>query len=126
MKHLLLAGAVFLAALGFCIGASVYVRSAVSQTAETLTRAQRLIEEENYPAAANEIAQAQTGWKRATAQLETLLAHEAVDETGQKLAALRAYALCEDAESFSATCAELQALLEQIREMQLPRLQNIL
>ncbi len=126
MKHLLLAGAVFLTALGFCIGASVYVRDSVAQTAETLAQAQRLAEEGNYPAAAKTIGEAQAGWKRALPQLETVLAHEAVDETGEKLAALHAYALCEDADSFTAACAELHALLEQIREMQLPTLQNIL
>lgn len=126
MKHVAIAVSILAVLLCLCILASVYVRNRAAETIAPVLRAQALAAQENYTAAAGEILQAKTIWHDAEAWLEILLPHDEADEASRVLATLYEYACVEDADDFSAASAELVFLLEHIRQMQLPTLQNIL
>lgn len=126
MKHVAIAVSILAVLLCLCILASAYVRDRAAETIAPVLRAQALAAQENYTAAAGEILQAKTIWHDAEAWLEILLPHDEADEASRVLASLYEYARVEDADDFSAASAELVFLLEHIRQMQLPTLQNIL
>lgn len=126
MKHVAIAVSILAVLLCLCILASAYVRNRAAETIAPVLRAQALAAQENYTAAAVEILQAKTIWHDAEAWLEILLPHDEADEASRVLATLYEYARVEDADDFSAASAELVFLLEHIRQMQLPTLQNIL
>lgn len=126
MKHVAIAVSILAVLLCLCILASAYVRNRTAETIAPVLRAQALAAQENYTAAAGEILQAKTIWHDAEAWLEILLPHDEADEASRVLATLYEYARVEDADDFSAASAELVFLLEHIRQMQLPTLQNIL
>lgn len=126
MKHVAIAVSILAVLLCLCILASVYVRNRTAETIAPVLRAQALAAQENYTAAAGEILQAKTIWHDAEAWLEILLPHDEADEASRVLATLYEYARVEDTDDFSAASAELVFLLEHIRQMQLPTLQNIL
>lgn len=126
MKHVAIAVSILAVLLCLCILASAYVRNRAAETIAPVLRAQALAAQENYTAAAREILQAKTIWHDAEAWLEILLPHDEADEASRVLASLYEYARVEDADDFSAASAELVFLLEHIRQMQLPTLQNIL
>lgn len=126
MKHVAIAVSILAVLLCLCILASAYVRNRAAETIAPVLRAQALAAQENYTAAAGEILQAKTIWHDAEAWLEILLPHDEADEASRVLATLYEYARVEDADDFSAASAELVFLLEHIRQMQLPTLQNIL
>lgn len=126
MKHVAIAVSILAVLLCLCILASVYVRNRAAETIAPVLRAQTLAAQENYTAAAGEILQAKTIWHDAEAWLEILLPHDEADEASRVLASLYEYARVEDTDDFSAASAELVFLLEHIRQMQLPTLQNIL
>lgn len=126
MKHVAIAVSILAVLLCLCILASVYVRNRTAETIAPVLRAQALAAQKNYTAAAGEILQAKTIWHDAEAWLEILLPHDEADEASRVLASLYEYARVEDADDFSAASAELVFLLEHIRQMQLPTLQNIL
>lgn len=126
MKHVAIAVSILAVLLCLCILASAYVRNRAAETIAPVLRAQALAAQENYIAAAGEILQAKTIWHDAEAWLEILLPHDEADEASRVLASLYEYARVEDADDFSAASAELVFLLEHIRQMQLPTLQNIL
>lgn len=126
MKHVAIAVSILAVLLCLCILASAYVRNRAAETIAPVLRAQALAAQENYTAAAGEILQAKTIWHDAEAWLEILLPHDEADEASCVLASLYEYARVEDADDFSAASAELVFLLEHIRQMQLPTLQNIL
>lgn len=126
MKHVAIAVSILAVLLCLCILASAYVRNRAAETIAPVLRAQALAAQENYTAAAGEILQAKTIWHDAEAWLEILLPHDEADEASRVLASLYEYARVEDADDFSAASAELVFLLEHIRQMQLPTLQNIL
>lgn len=126
MKHVAIAVSILAVLLCLCILASAYVRNRAAETIEPVLRAQALAAQENYTAAAGEILQAETIWHDAEAWLEILLPHDEADEASRVLATLYEYARVEDTDDFSAASAELVFLLEHIRQMQLPTLQNIL
>lgn len=126
MKHVAIAVSILAVLLCLCILASAYVRNRAAETIAPVLRAQALAAQENYTAAAGEILQAKTIWHDAEAWLEILLPHDEADEASRVLATLYEYARVEDTDDFSAASAELVFLLEHIRQMQLPTLQNIL
>lgn len=126
MKHVTIAVSILAVLLCLCILASAYVRNRAAETIAPVLRAQALAAQENYTAAAGEILQAKTIWHDAEAWLEILLPHDEADEASRVLASLYEYARVEDTDDFSAASAELVFLLEHIRQMQLPTLQNIL
>lgn len=126
MKHVAIAVSILAVLLCLCILASAYVRNRAAETIAPVLRAQALAAQENYTAAAGEILQAEAIWHDAEAWLEILLPHDEADEASRVLASLYEYARVEDADDFSAASAELVFLLEHIRQMQLPTLQNIL
>lgn len=126
MKHVAIAVSILAVLLCLCILASAYVRNRAAETIAPVLRAQALAAQENYTAAAGEILQAKTIWHDAETWLEILLPHDEADEASRVLATLYEYARVEDADDFSAASAELVFLLEHIRQMQLPTLQNIL
>lgn len=126
MKHVAIAVSILAVLLCLCVLASVYVRNRAAETIAPVLRAQALAAQENYTAAAGEILQAKTIWHDAEAWLEILLPHDETDEASRVLASLYEYARVEDTDDFSAASAELVFLLEHIRQMQLPTLQNIL
>ena len=126
MKHVAIAVSILAVLLCLCILASAYVRNRAAETIAPVLRAQALAAQKNYTAAAVEILQAKTIWHDAEAWLEILLPHDEADEASRVLATLYEYASVEDADDFSAASAELVFLLEHIRQMQLPTLQNIL
>ena len=126
MKHVAIAVSILAVLLCLCILASAYVRNRAAETIAPVLRAQALAAQENYTAAAVEILQAKTIWHDAEAWLEILLPHDEADEASRVLASLYEYARVEDTDDFSAASAELVFLLEHIRQMQLPTLQNIL
>lgn len=126
MKHVAIAVSILAVLLCLCILASAYVRNRAAETIAPVLRAQALAAQENYTAAAGEILQAEAIWHDAEAWLEILLPHDEADEASRVLATLYEYARVEDADDFSAASAELVFLLEHIRQMQLPTLQNIL
>ena len=126
MKHVAIAVSILAVLLCLCILASAYVRNRAAETIAPVLRAQALATQENYTAAAVEILQAKTIWHDAEAWLEILLPHDEADEASRVLATLYEYARVEDTDDFSAASAELVFLLEHIRQMQLPTLQNIL
>ena len=126
MKHVTIAVSILAVLLCLCILASAYVRNRAAETIVPVLRAQALAAQENYTAAAVEILQAKTIWHDAEAWLEILLPHDEADEASRVLASLYEYARVEDTDDFSAASAELVFLLEHIRQMQLPTLQNIL
>lgn len=126
MKHVAIAVSILAVLLCLCILASAYVRNRAAETIAPVLRAQALAAQKNYTAAAGEILQAKTIWHDAEAWLEILLPHDEADEASRVLASLYEYARVEDADDFSAASAELVFLLEHIRQMQLPTLQNIL
>lgn len=126
MKHVAIAVSILAVLLCLCILASAYVRNRAAETIAPVLRAQALAAQENYTAAAVEILQAEAIWHDAEAWLEILLPHDEADEASRVLATLYEYARVEDADDFSAASAELVFLLEHIRQMQLPTLQNIL
>ncbi len=126
MKHVAIAVSILAVLLCLCILASAYVRNRAAETIAPVLRAQALAAQENYTAAAGEILQAETIWHDAEAWLEILLPHDEADEASRVLATLYEYARVEDDDDFSAASAELVFLLEHIRQMQLPTLQNIL
>lgn len=126
MKHVAIAVSILAVLLCLCILASAYVRNRAAETIAPVLRAQALAAQENYTAAAVEILQAKTIWHDAEAWLEILLPHDEADEASRVLATLYEYARVEDTDDFSAASAELVFLLEHIRQMQLPTLQNIL
>lgn len=126
MKHVAIAVSILAVLLCLCILASAYVRNRAAETIAPVLRAQALAAQKNYTAAAGEILQAETIWHDAEAWLEILLPHDEADEASRVLATLYEYARVEDADDFSAASAELVFLLEHIRQMQLPTLQNIL
>ena len=126
MKHVAIAVSILAVLLCLCILASAYVRNRAAETIAPVLRAQALAAQENYTAAAGEILQAKTIWHDAEAWLEILLPHDEADEASRVLASLYEYARVEDTDDFSAASAELVFLLEHIRQMQLPTLQNIL
>lgn len=126
MKHVAIAVSILAVLLCLCVLASVYVRNRAAETIAPVLRAQALAAQENYTAAAEEILQAKTIWHDAEAWLEILLPHDEADEASRVLASLYEYARVEDTDDFSAASAELVFLLEHIRQMQLPTLQNIL
>lgn len=126
MKHVAIAVSILAVLLCLCILASAYVRNRAAETIAPVLRAQALAAQKNYTAAAGEILQAKTIWHDAEAWLEILLPHDEADEASRVLATLYEYARVEDADDFSAASAELVFLLEHIRQMQLPTLQNIL
>ena len=126
MKHVAIAVSILAVLLCLCILASAYVRNRAAETIAPVLRAQALAAQENYTAAAGENLQAKTIWHDAEAWLEILLPHDEADEASRVLASLYEYARVEDADDFSAASAELVFLLEHIRQMQLPTLQNIL
>ncbi len=126
MKHVAIAVSILVVLLCLCVLASAYVRNRAAETIAPVLRAQALAAQENYTAAAGEILQAKTIWHDAEAWLEILLPHDEADEASRVLASLYEYARVEDTDDFSAASAELVFLLEHIRQMQLPTLQNIL
>lgn len=126
MKHVAIAVSILAVLLCLCILASAYVRNRAAETIAPILRAQVLAAQKNYTAAAGEILQAEAIWHDAEAWLEILLPHDEADEASRVLASLYEYARVEDADDFSAASAELVFLLEHIRQMQLPTLQNIL
>lgn len=126
MKHVAIAVSILAVLLCLCILASAYVRNRAAETIAPVLRAQALAAQKNYTAAAGEILQAEAIWHDAEAWLEILLPHDEADEASRVLATLYEYARVEDADDFSAASAELVFLLEHIRQMQLPTLQNIL
>lgn len=126
MKHVAIAVSILAVLLCLCILASAYVRNRAAETIAPVLRAQALAAQENYTAAAGEILQAKNIWHDAEAWLEILLPHDEADEASRVLASLYEYARVEDTDDFSAASAELVFLLEHIRQMQLPTLQNIL
>ena len=126
MKHVAIAVSILAVLLCLCMLASAYVRNRAAETIAPVLRAQALAAQENYTAAAVEILQAKTIWHDAEAWLEILLPHDEADEASRVLASLYEYARVEDTDDFSAASAELVFLLEHIRQMQLPTLQNIL
>ena len=126
MKHVAIAVSILAVLLCLCMLASAYVRNRAAETIAPVLRAQALAAQKNYTAAAVEILQAKTIWHDAEAWLEILLPHDEADEASRVLATLYEYASVEDADDFSAASAELVFLLEHIRQMQLPTLQNIL
>ena len=126
MKHVAIAVSILAVLLCLCILASAYVRNRAAETIAPVLRAQALAAQKNYIAAAGEILQAKTIWHDAEAWLEILLPHDEADEASRVLASLYEYARVEDTDDFSAASAELVFLLEHIRQMQLPTLQNIL
>lgn len=126
MKHVAIAVSILAVLLCLCILASAYVRNRAAETIAPVLRAQALAAQKNYTAAAVEILQAKTIWHDAETWLEILLPHDEADEASRVLATLYEYARVEDTDDFSAASAELVFLLEHIRQMQLPTLQNIL
>lgn len=126
MKHVAIAVSILAVLLCLCVLASAYVRNRAAETIAPVLRAQALAAQENYTAAAGEILQAEAIWHDAEAWLEILLPHDEADEASRVLASLYEYARVEDTDDFSAASAELVFLLEHIRQMQLPTLQNIL
>lgn len=126
MKHVAIAVSILAVLLCLCILASAYVRNRAAETIAPVLRAQALAAQKNYTAAAGEILQAEAIWHDAEAWLEILLPHDEADEASRVLATLYEYARVEDTDDFSAASAELVFLLEHIRQMQLPTLQNIL
>ena len=125
MKHLLIAFLILALCLSFCIWSCLYVRAAVSPVLDALRLARTHALDGNFAAARGTVEQAGELWGSYEGLFGVLMRHNETDEIRSSFAALREYADFEDADDFSADCAELIVRLQHLRTMQLPTVANI-
>lgn len=126
MKQLCIALLVLALTLGFCVFSGCRVRECAADSLGDLRLARVQAERGDYENAADAVLSAQERWHANERFYQLVLRHDAVDEISVGFAALYSYALSEDADDFSASCAELVCRIQRLRRMQLPVPENIL
>ena len=120
-------GAVLLAVLfGFCLFAMLYTARCTETMQDYLLSAEQAAEKEDFSSAAKQIAAALEEWKTHGRILGALLRHDEADCVESDLASLAQYADFRDALDFSAVCAGLRQKLRHIKDMECPKIENIL
>lgn len=125
MKHLLIAFVILALCLSFCIWSCLYVRAAVAPVLDTLRLARVHAMDGNFAEARRTAARAGTQWGSYEDLFGILLRHDETDEILCSFSALQEYAALEDADDFSAGCAELIVRLQHLRSMQVPSASGI-
>ena len=120
-------GIMILAVLfGFCLLAMRYTARCTETMQDFLLSAGQAAEREDFALAAKCIAEAQEEWETHGRILGALLRHDEADCVESDLALLSQYADFRDALDFSAVCAGLRQKLRHIKDMECPKIENIL
>jgi len=109
-----------------CLAISYLVGKRTDTATELIEHAQLAAEGENYPEALRLCDEAISFWKEHDGVLSSFLRHEESSNVETSLRQLKSFAESESQESFLATCAQLLAQMEHIKEGELPLLHNIL
>ena len=126
MKLHLLCTVIFVFLLSICFFSIESVDHITTQTESTLQEAVELYRTGNYKAGSDAIMQTYDFWENKSKMLNMLLYHEQIDDITVQLIKLNVRASEVNLEEIFTGCAELSALLDQIREMEHPYLENIL
>lgn len=126
MKHIWMALAVFALTLAIGLMSVFYVRAVGEQTSRFLEQSQQQILREDYAAAQELLQKAKDAWEGRLTILGIFLHHEEADEVMALFAQMEAFVLLQDADDYLAACGELTARIAHIRDMELPKLENVL
>lgn len=126
MKQTIAAGCILLLLLGLSLFSAITVDQTVSETQGLLRQAVILQNHGDPQQARSLLHRASDFWQSRQVCLEILLRHDDVETVTVEFARLRSYAVTVDEDDFLSNCLGLLATLQHIRNMEWPRLNNIL
>ena len=126
MKLHLICVVIFVFLLSICFFSTGIVDHIITQTERSLQEASELYQAGNFEAGSDKIMHIIDFWAIQSKKLNMLLYHEQINDVTVQLKNLNVYAAAENLEEIFAACAKLSALLDQIRKMEHPYLENIL
>ena len=123
MKHALGAGFTLLATLAVCILLMKWVDQTASETQQIIQLAYEVSDQDRI---VQLLSEADRYWTSKECILGTVLRHDEIDNIGDTVAMLKAYALRDDWDEFYGCCAELLASLSHIKEKERLLIHNLL
>ena len=123
MKHAIGALLTLTAILLLCLYLMTSVDRVVSETYELI---QKAADSAEINTVASTLRQANRLWQSSESLLGAVLQHDAMEEVGDDISGLIAYALQDDWSEFYGTCAKLLANLSHIRQKEYPLFRNIM
>ena len=126
MKHTLLAVGILLLCIAFSVCSAVCVIRGCEQTSDALRQSLRAVEAGDLESAAEFLRHADAIWDRREPFFGIVLRHEEADEVLTSLAELEQYVQIGDLDDYRAVCARLLTAIGHLREMELPKVSNIL
>ena len=123
MKHAIGASVTLLTALAVCILLMNFVVETASETQQFVQMAYEDSDPENVVLL---ISEAERYWTSKECILGTVLRHDEIDEVGDSIAILTAYAMRDDWDEFYGNCAALLANLSHIKEKERLLIHNLL
>lgn len=126
IKQTVAAILLLLVLLGLGFWAAGYVEQTVRKTEALLNQAVNYQQAGQDSQARILLTQAADHWRSKESALEILLRHDDVETVLMEFARLQSYAATIDEDDFLSNCYGLLAVLQHIREMEWPAVQNIL
>lgn len=126
MKQTVAAGCILLLLVGLSLFSAITVDQTVSETQGLLRQAVTMQNHGDTTQARAILHRASDYWQSRQSCLEILLRHDDVETVTVEFARLRSYAVTVDEDDFLSNCNGLLATLQHIRDMEWPRLNNIL
>ena len=126
MKHAAIAAALLAAVFLLCLFSADAVRRGLDETRQTLALAGSQAAAGNFEAAAAGVRAAGRDWDARAGLYGAVLSQQDEDGVLRGLSALEALAKARGKTEFLSACAELEAELLRLREIQTPRLRNLL
>ena len=115
-----------LSILAGCLGITALVDKHTNQAVSYIEAANNAAKQKDFTRALEFCESTISYWKDHNTLLSSFLRHEDSGAIELGLQQLKAFAESESAESFHATCAELVAQMEHIKENERPLLRNVL
>ncbi|MCH3971903.1 MAG: DUF4363 family protein [Oscillospiraceae bacterium] len=126
MKRMAIAAAIFITAIFLCFAGSHTTKVLTESLAGTLDKAQQAAQANDAKSAYAFSSKACSDWQKSHQILCTFQPHSRLEAIDQTLATLPDLSRCDNLGQFESECARGKTLAENLRESELPLLQNIL
>lgn len=125
MKGVIVASALFVVALFFCIFSGVSLNKIGREACNDLNKIEELAKESKWDEALKETEKLQANWEKNIKWITTLIDHRETDEVNETLYALKEYIIYEEKPEMMATAATLQQMLMHIPLKEKLKIENI-
>lgn len=126
MKRIWIAIALFVFILGCCITESIIVGKMVDDLYQNVEKIQSMAKEKKYDDAIKLSKEIDDKWQQEDNKLGVFISHETLDELEQELTVLKINLRCGEYNDFWAESGRVLAILQQLKDTELPSLSNIL